>query len=313
MPTSSPLQPRPVPWRAPARGAVLAACAWVLLVVGVAGLLVGCGSDEEAVPTEQRGEDAQVDVEAGVDAGICLPPACGTTVPFVPTDGFVGPEPGPGVEASAAVDGGSVVTAEGGAWWAQGLVVNGNAVLAGSPVVRAGLRDASGAALAVVEAPVLVIPLRPGEPSPFRVEAPGVDAASVADVTWEVVGGTVGTDSGASRSLQLNVAWNRPAGGEAIDVPGYADGGGAGSPLVTYLSVLNSGGAPVGAPRVVAAWVDGRGRVLGLATADVLAPGTPDPLASLAPGAAADAIVLLPSPAADGLAAVPPLLWGVGR
>jgi len=58
--------------------------------------------------------------------------------------------------------------------------------------------------------------------------------------------------------------------------------------------------------------VDGRGRILGLATADVLAPGTPDPLGSLAPGAAADAVVVLEPPAADGLASVPPLLWGVG-
>ncbi len=319
MPTSSPHHVQRPAWRGPTPGAGASATRWwivvagLLAVVGLAGVTAGCGGDDGATATDQRVTDAEIDIEAGVDAGVCLPPDCGTTVPFTPTDGYVGPEPDPTLDTAAAVDGGSVVTSERGDWWAQGLVVNGGAVLGGSPVVRAGLRDASGEEFAVVEAPLPVVPLRPGEPSPFRVEAPGVDTARVADVTWRVVGGVVGADASVGRNLQLSVAWNRPAGGGPISVPGYSDGGGPGTPLVTYVSVLNTGTTPVRAPRVVAAWVDGRGRVLGLATTDVLAPGTPDPIDVLDPGAAADAVVVLAPPAADGLAAVPPLLWGVGR
>ena len=321
MPTSSPHHVRRQPWRALSRGGDPAvggsrwrvAVAGVLALVALAGVTAGCGGDDEVTVTDQRVTDAEADVEAGGDAGVCVPPECGTTVPFIPTEGFIGPEPDPTLDTAAAVDGGSVVTAERGEWWAQGLVVNGGAVLGGSPVVRAGLRDAAGEEFAVVEAPLPVVPLRPGEPSPFRVEAPGVDTARVADVTWRVVGGVEGADASVGRNLQLSVAWNRPAGGGPISVPGYSDGGGSGTPLVTYVSVRNTGTTPVVAPRVVAAWVDGRGRVLGLATADVLAPGTAEPLAVLEPGASADAVVVLAPPAATGLAAVPPLLWGVGR
>lgn len=321
MPTSSPHHIRRRRPRRPFRcgGAVVGSSQWpvgiaaVLALLALAGLTAGCGGDDEATTPDPRATEAEADVEAGGDAGVCVPPACGTTVPFVPTDGFIGPELDPTLDTAAAVDGGSVVTAEQGDWWAQGLVVNGGAVLGGSPVVRAGLRDAAGDEFAVVEAPLPVVPLRPGEPSPFRVEAPGVDAARVADVTWRVVGGVEGADASVGRNLELSVAWNRPAGGGPISVPGYSDGGGPGTPLVTYVSVRSTGTSPVVAPRVVAAWVDGRGRVLGLATADVLAPGTADPLAVLEPGGGADAVIVLAPPAATGLAAVPPLLWGVGR
>lgn len=314
MPTSFPHRSRHLPWRAPARGGrPLTPLVWVLVAVATLGLLVGCSGDDPSAASDQRAEDAEADARAGADAGVCLPPACGTTLPFTPTEGYLGPESSPSADASAAVDGASVVTAAQGSWWAQGLVVNGSAVLGGAPVVRATLRDAAGSGLGAVEAPVLVTPLRPGEPSPFRVEAPGVDAAAVADVSWEVVGGVVGADATVGRTLELSVAWNRPAGGEPVDLPGYADGGGPGTPLVTYVSVRSTGVTPLSAPRVVAAWTDGRGRVLGLAAADVLAPGTANPLDALAPGAGADAVVVLAPPAAEGLGAVPPLLWGVGR
>lgn len=290
----------------------------------VAALATGCGGDEgagdvvaddNATPTSTRPPGAEG--AGGPTETFCLPPECGTTLPAVVTDGYVGPEPSPNATSDAAVDGASVVTPAEGEWWAQGLVVNGDAPLGGSPVVRATLAGRGGVALGVVEAPLLVVPLRPGEPSPFRVEAPGVAATEVANVSWAVVGGEVGgeavTDPAAGRSLELSVAWSRPAGGDAVTVPGYADGGGAGSPLVTYVTTRNTGVAPLGSPQVVAAWVDGRGRVLGLATADVLAPGTSNPLGVLDPGGVADAVVVLGPPAADGLGSFPPLLWGVGR
>lgn len=310
MPTLFPRDPRCALRRAPARGPRLAA-----LVVGavvLAGVVGGCGGSPAPETTSQRAADAAADAAVGAEE-LCLPPECGTTVPFVDTDGYIGPEPSPSVESGAVVAGATVVTAESGSWWAQGLVANGGTTLGGAPVVRATLRGDAGVELAVVEAPVLVTPLRPGESSPFRMATLDADATQVRNVEWEVVGGVVDADATVGRSMELSVAWNRPAGGEPVSVPGYSDGGGPGTPLVTYLSVRNSGVAAVRGPRVVAAWLDGRGRVRGVAVTDVLAPGVPQPLASLDPGASADAIVLLGPPAAEGLAAVPPLLWGVGR
>lgn len=287
------------------------------LVVGALVVLLvplACATDAptatEDTTVDQRVDDLAGDAAAGDDAGRCLPPTCGTTVPFVPEDGYVGPGPG-APSGPAAVDGASVVTSTSGPWWAQGLVVNGSAVLPGIPDVRAELLDASGGTLATVSAPAFVGPLRPGEPAPFRLTAPTIDAAQVADVSWTVVPN--GQPSDGVRSLGLNVFWTRPAGGEAVDVTGYADAGGAGSPMVVYAGVTNTSDAPVRSPGVVAAWVDGRGKVLAVVAAPVLAPGSTDPLDELAPGASADVVLVVGADDAAGLGAVPPLLWGVGR
>jgi hypothetical protein len=96
-------------------------------------------------------------------------------------------------------------------------------------------------------------------------------------------------------------------------VVGFADGGGAGTPLVTYVGVMSTGTESVPSPAVVAAWLDGRGRVAAIASADVLEPGTAMPLGALDPGAMADAVVVLDGAVALSLAEVTPLLWAVGR
>ena len=276
---------------------------------------VGCassGGDEgaQAAASDQRAIDAANDVDAGSGAGLCLPPECGTTVPYLPGEGYVGPTPDAG-EATIAVDGASVVAASSGDWWAQGLVVNGPNDLEAFPVVEAELIGSDGNPLKVVTTTALVAPLRAGEPAPFRVEAPGVAAGDVVDVRWRVQPATDGNGDSRARTLQIDVLWNRPAGGEPVSVPAYVDGGGPGTPLVTYLSVTNTGAAPVLSPRVIAAWVDGRGRVLGLASVAVPRPGTDLPLDELGAGTQADAALTLAPPSADGLAGVPPLLWGV--
>lgn len=98
-----------------------------------------------------------------------------------------------------------------------------------------------------------------------------------------------------------------------MDVVGYADDGGAGAPLVTYMGVASTSPAPIPSPGVVAAWLDGQGAVVAIATADVLAPGTAQPLGVLAPGAMADAVLVLDGPLAGLLADVTPLLWAMGR
>ena len=267
-------------------------------------------------PDGRASQDASA---TGNDAGLCLPPSCGTTVPFEATDGFVGPVFGPGAGqpgAPGAADLGvlvdSVTTAANGGWWALGLVTGAGSDPATTAVVTAQLRGAGGSVLATVSGDVLVAPLRPGEPGPFRIDAPGVPAEAVVDVVWSVANGAAAS-SFSQRSMGIEVYWTRPAGGRPVDVVGHADGGGAGAPLVTYVGVASTSATPTVAPAVVAAWLDGQGRVVALATADVLAPGTADPVGELAPGARADAVVLLGGPVAGSLAEVTPLLWATGR
>lgn len=271
---------------------------------------------EGIAPDGRSPQDAST---TGNDAGLCLPPSCGTTVPFEATDGFVGPVFGPGAGqpgAPGVADLGvledSVTSATNGGWWALGLVVGAGSDPATAVVVTAQLRGAGGSVLATVSGDVLVAPLRPGEPGPFRIDAPGVPAEAVVDVVWSVANGAA-APSFSQRSMGIEVYWTRPAGGRPVDVIGYADGGGAGAPLVTYVGVASTSATPTVAPAVVAAWLDGQGRVVALATADVLAPGTADPAGELAPGARADAVVLLGGPLAGSLAEVTPLLWATGR
>lgn len=289
-------------------GAVLAA---VVVGLGLVGCTTGDPAGEVSDGGDQRSIDAANDAAAGAGAGVCVPPECGTTVPYLPADGYVGPAPGVTDEA-AAVDGASVVAATEGEWWAQGLVVNGPDELRDAPIVVADLVGPGGRVLRTVTTTALVAPLRAGEPAPFRLDAPGVDAAEVVDVAWQVRPGTSGPDGDtAPRTLQIDTLWTRPAGGQAVSVPSYADDGGPGTPLVTYLSITNTGALPVAGPRVTAAWVDGRGRVLGLTSVSVPGPGTNLPLAVMAPGGQADVALTLAPPAADGLASVQPLLWGM--
>lgn len=244
-------------------------------------------------------------------AQLCLPPACGTTVPFEATDGFVGPMRDIGAsDATVMVDSLTVSTA--GDWWALGLVSGAagesNSVLA----VTAELRNDRGAVVATVSSNVLVAPLRAGEPGPFRIEAPGVASGDVTEVTWSVANsGSFAPVS--ARAMAIDVFWSRPAGGRPVDVVGYADDGGVGTPLVTYVGVVSTGAEAVVSPGVVAAWLDGSGRVLAVATADVLEPGRAVPSGVLEPGAAADAVLVLDDPIALSLANVVPLLWAVGR
>lgn len=235
---------------------------------------------------------------------VCAPPSCGELRPYLPADGYVGPAYGD--DTAAGVDTASVVTAATGPWWAQGLVVGG-ADGAGAPLVTADLLDAAGGLVATVSAAALVSPVRAGEPVPFRLDA-AVDADAVASVRWSATPGPSGGDP-AGRGLQLDVFWTRPAGGRPVSVTGYADDGGPGTPLVAYLAVANPGDAAVPDPRVVAAWVDGRGAVVGLGSAAVLTPGTEVPLAVLEPGAQADAVVVVPG--GEGLDALVPVLWSV--
>jgi hypothetical protein len=227
----------------------------------------------------------------------------------------VGPpveSPDPAADVVRVVDT-SLVTAGQGDWWGQGLVQVGAQDVAAAPVVRATLLTDDGSVLAEITSEALVAPLSAGETAPFRLDAPGVAAETVADVRWS------GTTEGASRDaagrdLQVDVFWTRPAGdaGRPVDVPGYADAPGVPLPLVLYAGAANTAPEPVPTPGVVAAFVDGQGRVVAVAAAPVLAPGTTTPLERLEPGAAADAVLVV-ADGPPGLDAVAPRLWGTSR
>ncbi len=292
------------------RAARAAGCAVAVVLV-----VSGCtGSPDEPSGVGDAPNDTG---QSGSPAQLCLPPACGTTVPFESTVGFVGPAFGPAdadadADADARVLTDSVTVSTDGDWSALGLVAGAQANPNAAAVVVAELRDARGAIVATVNTNVPVAPLRPGEPGPFRIEAPGVPTADVVDVAWSVTGGGP-VAPGATRSMGVDVFWTRPAGGRPVDVEGFADGGGAGTPLVTYVGVMSTGTESVPSPAVVAAWLDGSGRVVAIASADVLEPGTAMPLGALDPGAMADAVVVLDGAVASSLAEVTPLLWAVGR
>lgn len=269
-------------------------------------VLGGCGAaqpDRAADPPLTT--DGASAPTASTTTLVCVPPGCGELRPYLFGDGYVGPTYRD--DTPAGVDADSVVTAADGSWWAQGLVVAGGEGLFGAPVVTAELRDLAGGLITTASAPALVSPVRAGEPVPFRLDA-AVDARDVASVQWSAAPGAAAGDP-SGRELQLDVFWTRPAGGRPVSVVGYADQGGPGTPLVAYLAVTNPGNAAVPGPAVVAAWIDGRGAVVGVASSPVLAPGTDAPASVLEPGAQADAVVVLAG--GDGLDALVPVLWSV--
>lgn len=241
---------------------------------------------------------------------------------YITGPGYVGPRYAP-MGDGPQVDDGSLNVATDGDWQAAGLVVNGPRPTAGPVTVTAVLLDASGTPLADVTAEALVSPLRPGEPSPFVVQAPGVPAASVAAVTWSPVDPpsvTAAGDSGvasdsvwAARDTDVDVFWTRPPGGDPLDLPSFGDVGGDGSPLVLYCGVRSQATGPAASPAVVAAWLDDSGRVLAVAEGRVLAPGTGDPIELLAPQEQADAVVVVTGPSAEVVSGQYPVLWTVAR
>lgn len=98
--------------------------------------------------------------------------------------------------------------------------------------------------------------------------------------------------------LVTQLFWVRtPDDPRVIDIPGYADPPSGPKPLVVYGSVTNNGSAVVVRPYVTATWVDAGGAAAGSFSADVVAPGSTDPVAFLAPGESGDVIVVVTDPA----------------
>ena len=197
-----------------------------------------------------------------------------------------------------------------GRWTAVGLARNETPAAVATIEVRAVLWGADGTRLgdAVAESPVGDV--RSGEPVPFDLRS-DVDAAAVAEVTWEVGSGGGAADVGL-RDVEVAVYWVRPEGApEPLDLYLHHDEGDA-RPQALFGAATVVGTAVLPAPRLVVAWVAPEGRVLAVDTAPVVGP-TGDPVADLAPGSAGDALVLHDGVGGPALAAATPVVWGVGR
>jgi hypothetical protein len=197
----------------------------------------------------------------------------------------------------------TVVPADGG-YAAVGLARNqGTTELEGIDVT-ARLLDSSGGELGVATATSPVAPVRPGEPVPFTL-ASDVPADAVAAVEWSAEAST--TAVGSRRDLAWTAWWERPAGGERVELYFYADPPGT-TPHLFFGTVENLGSEPVASPQVVVAWLDPDGRVVATTGAPVLAPDG-SPADALEAGASGDALLQPAGPVPSGAEA---LVWVVG-
>ena len=116
-------------------------------------------------------------------------------------------------------------------------------------------------------------------------------------------------------SLTAQLFWVRaPGDARAIDIPGYRDPDTGPLPLVVYGSVTNDGSSPVAGPVATATWLDSSGAAVASYSADVVAPGSTTPVATLDAGQSGDVIIVVTDPAmAEQLADLTPELEARGR
>lgn len=223
--------------------------------------------------------------------------------------GFVGSQWLTGATGGPTVLADTITTGAGadGTWRAVGLVRNEGPDEVAALEVHARLLDVEGHELGVVSAPAAVGSVRSGEPVPFSLGS-AVPAAEVGSVEW----GVAGLEGPASeRAMEIAVYWTRPAGGEGVEHYLHQDAPGD-RPQLLFASVTARGARPVPEPRLVVAWIDPDGAVVGVADAAVVGPDT-TPLAALDPGAAGDAMVVTRDPLRpDLLAGAVPMVWAVG-
>ena len=191
-----------------------------------------------------------------------------------------------------------------GAFVATGLARNEGSAILADLVVTARLLGPNGDELDVVTGTSPVHDLRPGEPAPFMVRS-AVDAESVVRVEWAAAGGAEG--DATDRALAWTSYWERPEGGDPVDLYLYRDSGGS-RPHLLFGSVASVGPVQVDDPEVVVGWLSPAGRLVGFVTTPVRGPdGTP--LVWLPAGGAADALVVAPSAPPAG---AEPLVWVQG-
>lgn len=220
-------------------------------------------------------------------------------------EGFVGSRWLTGSDhGGPAVLAASIKQTEAGTFAASGLARNEGAVVLATLEVTARLLDAAGDELAVVTVVSPVHDVRPGEPVPFVLTA-AVDAEQVDRVDWSASGGTVG--DGTRRALAWTPYWERPAGGEAVDLYLYRDPP-EDRPHLVFGAVASVGDVRLRRPEVVVGWLGGDGRLLGMVRAPVRGPDGA-PRSTLGAGEGGDALIVAGSVLPPGAEA---LVWVQG-
>jgi hypothetical protein len=172
--------------------------------------------------------------------------------------GFVGPRwLGQVTGTGPEVLGTTVTTASSGTFRADGLARNHGENVLATIEVSARLIGPDGAELATATATSPVHDVRPGEPVPFTIEA-DVPVADVDHVEWSAAGGDQGDE--AHRTLAWTPYWERPVGGEPVDLYLHQDGPGE-RPYLLFGSVSSIDGG-VDDPEVLVAWLDADGRLV---------------------------------------------------
>lgn len=308
----------------------LAAAAAGLVAVGALALVGGADSQESGLPTlppiDEREPGAfddegcvRVEDECTLQADELDAVTAGEPGDaFRTLEGFSGPRYTTDLARGAVVVLDDTVRAGAdadGAWTAVGVARNETAEAVGTVAVTARLLDAAGAELEVLTADSLVAPVRPGEPTPFRLAAE-VAAEQVATVEWSA---TAEAPSGAvevARAAEITTYWSEPAGErEPVEVAGHVDPDGP-KPHLVFGSLTGLDGADLAAPTVVAAWYGEDGRLLAVAEAEATSLAEPgEALDHLAAGTIADFLLVVDD--GDGadaaaLAAAELSLWAVG-
>jgi hypothetical protein len=178
---------------------------------------------------------------------------------------------------------------------AQGLARNHGTSTLATIEVTAVLVAADGSVLDEVTATSPVHDVRPGEPVPFVVTSP-VATQDVDHVDWSAAGGDEGDD--AARALAWTPYWERPVGGEPVDLYLHDDTAGD-RPYLLFGAVADVGDSSVDRPEVIVAWLDGAGRLVTTLTGPVVGPRGAA-LDELAPGGSGDALLTAPSDPPDG-------------
>ena len=155
-----------------------------------------------------------------------------------------------------------------------GLARNEGTVAVETIEVTARLLDAAGAELATVTGASPVHDVRPGEPVPFDA----VDRrARFLRGRGRVVGDGRRTGDGSARALAWTPYWERPVGGEPVDLYLHRDGGRR-PPVPPVRLGRGRRWRGVDEPEVVVAWLTAGGQVAAIASAPVRAPdGSPWP------------------------------------
>ncbi|MCU1230984.1 MAG: hypothetical protein JWO97_3868 [Acidobacteria bacterium] len=190
---------------------------------------------------------------------------------FTARPGYVGPAFVGDLSGRIVVLADSIRATTSGNWSAQALIRNEREETISQAHVTAHLFDAGHHELGSANAAVELKRVRSGEPAPF-VMTSDIPSSLVASVEWAVgytpqrtVRSLAAAPAVADDELniQFSVFWQRPY-GHTNRLSGYPqnDSGDGPYPYVIVGEIHNSGTRPIGAARVLAAWLDDAGKVI---------------------------------------------------